>query len=229
MPRERVSVEAAWLLARRPYRETSSLLEVLSQAHGRVGLVARGVRGQRSRRNGVLQLFQPLLLSWSAAGGLGTLTAAETAGTACRLSGESVFFGWYLNELLMRLLPRQDPQPEVYAIYTATLPELAGARATAALRRFEITLLDTLGYGLPLSGDFDLNARYLWDPEQGAQRSGNGRGFSGAALIALRDGQLEAAETRREVQMLLRLAIDRQLGGRALESRRLLRAVRAKG
>lgn len=226
MPRERVTLEPAWLLARRPYRETSSLLEVLTPAYGRVGLVARGVRGQRSRRGGALQMFQPLLLSWSASGDLGALTGSEAGGRGWALGGEAVFAGWYLNELLLRLLARHDAQPMLYTVYTETLPQLAGAHAEPALRRFEVALLEALGYGLPLSDEFDADARYTWDPEQGAQRSDDGSGFSGAAFIALREGRYMESGTRGEVRALLRTAIDRQLGGRELESRRLLRAVR---
>lgn len=226
MPRQRVLLEPAWLLAFRPYRESSALLEVLTAAHGRVGLVARGARGPRSRLRGVLQAFQPLLLSWLEAGDLGTLTGAENDGAAVPLGGEQVFAGWYVNELLTRLLLRHDAQPELYVAYGETLHALARPQAEASLRAFEATLLQALGYGLPLAEDYESTRRYVWDPEQGGRACGDEQGVSGAALIDLRDGRYVAPATRREVRHLLRQAIDRQLGGRELQSRRLLRAVR---
>ncbi|TAM09442.1 MAG: DNA repair protein RecO [Nevskiaceae bacterium] len=226
MPRERVTLEPAWLLARRPYRETSALLELLTAEHGRVGLVARGASGARSKLRGMLQMFQPLLVSWTASGDLGTLTGVESAGRGMELAGERVFFGWYVNELLLRLLERHAPQPEVHAAYGTVVAALAGEGAETALRRFEVTLLEALGYGLPLEGVFDPSARYRWDPEQGVQPGGGGREVSGAALLALRSGQFEAPDTRREVQALLRTAIDRRLDGRELKARRLLREMR---
>lgn len=230
MPRERVELESAWLLAFRPYRETSALLEVLTAEHGRIGLVARGARGQRSRLRGLLQPFQPLLLSWLSAGDLGTLTGAEGNGVALQLTGERVFSGWYVNELVTSLVLRHDPQPELFGVYGETLRVLATADAHpgAALRAFEVALLQALGYGLPLADEYDPARRYTWDPEQGTQPCPDDEGFSGAALIALRDGHYDDAATRREVRKLLRDAIDRQLGGRELKSRRLLRAVRAR-
>ncbi|HEU0195590.1 MAG TPA: DNA repair protein RecO [Nevskiaceae bacterium] len=229
MPRERIKLQPAWLLSVRPYRETSALLEAFSQARGRVGLVARGARGQRSKLRGVLQPFQPLLLSWLDSGELGTLTGAESAGRALGFTGEQIFSAWYVNELLMRLLPRRDAQPLLYTAYQHVLPCLCGGHAEAALRNFEMDLLETLGYALPLAGDIEAGAHYAWDPEQGARLAVAGEGCSGAALLALRERRFEEATTRREVRALLRGAVDRQLGGRELESRRLLRAVRAGG
>lgn len=225
MPRERVTLEPAWLLARRPFRETSALLELLTIKHGRVGLVARGAAGARSRSRAALQLFQPLLVSWTAVGDLGTLTAVESDGRGVELAGERVFFGWYVNELVLRLLLRHDPQPEIHAAYGAAIAELPGAQAETALRRFEVALLAALGYGLPLAGELDPAAHYRWDPEQGVQ-PGGGQAVNGAALIALRDGRFEDPGTCREVRALLRTAIDRRLDGRELKARRLLREMR---
>lgn len=229
MPRARVLLEPAWVLSARRYRESSRLLEVLTRSRGRVGIVARGVSRPRSHWRGLLEAFQPLALSWVAGGELGTLTAAEGLGPAVPLVGERIFLGWYLNELLLRLLARNDPQPRIHVAYGETLPRLAGSGAVAALRAFEVELLAALGYGLPLPDGLDPGERYSWDPEQGPAPVVGEAGFSGAALVALREGRYDDPATRREVQALLRMAIDRQLGGRELQSRRLLRAVRASG
>ena len=138
MSSARIELQPAWLLSQKPYRETSELIEVLTPRHGRIGLVARGLRGPRAKQRGVVSLFRPLLLSWLEKGDLGTMTAAESGGVEVRLEGERLFHGWYLNELLLRLLPRHDPHPALYSAYAETLQLLAGdaMQAEAALRLF---------------------------------------------------------------------------------------------
>lgn len=226
--RVQVDFEPAYLLQQRPYRETSQLLEVFCATHGRVGLVARGVRGARSKLRGVLQPFRPLLLSWRDRGELGTLIGAESGGAPLTLIGERVFHGWYLNELLLRLLQRRDPHAELYPLYAQTLEHLPGGSGEAALRRFEKRLLGEIGYGLHLPDTLDADTHYHYDPEHGPEPvNGHPRdSVPGSALIALRDECFDAADTRIEVRLLLRAAIDRQLGGRELEARRLLRQMR---
>jgi DNA repair protein RecO (recombination protein O) len=230
--RRRIELEPAYVLAQRPYRETSLLLEILSRNEGRIGLVARGARGPKSKQRGLLQPFAPLLLSWSESGDLGTLTAAEAAGPAVMLDGERIFHGWYLNELLVRLLQRHDPHPALYEAYGGVLPALQAADDEPALRQFELALLAELGYGLDLSGELDRDATYRYDFDRGVVpvTAGGAEVLSGAGLIALREGRLAACDSgqRREVRNLLRTALQRQLGGRPLETPQLLRALRAK-
>lgn len=232
--RTRIEFEPAFLLQQRPYRESSQLLEVFSAGHGRVGLVARGARGTRSRLRGVLQPFAPLLLSWTESGELGTLIAAESAGPAPVLAGERIFHGWYLNELLLRLIGRHDPHPQLYRDYAEALRQLPGERAEAALRIFEKRLLAESGYGLPLGGELEPRRRYRFDPEQGprpAAESEQDAGhdlYWGASLIALELERLETREALLDARKLLRAALQRQLGGRPLETPRLLRALREK-
>lgn len=226
--RAQVDFEPTYLLQQRPYRETSQLLEVFCATQGRVGLVARGVRGARSRLRGVLQPFRPLLLSWRDHGELCTLTGAESGGAPVALIGERVFHGWYLNELLLRLLQRRDPHAVLYPLYAQTLEHLPGGGGEAALRRFEKRLLEEIGYGLQLPDTLNADTRYRYDPENGPEPvNGYPRdSVPGSTLIALRDECFDATDTRIEVRLLLRTAIDRQLGGRELESRRLLRQMR---
>src|ERR1051326_3923159 len=128
----RVQLEPSYLLSVRPYRETSALVEALTRGYGRIGVVARGARGPKSRLRGVLQPFRRVLLSWSERGELGTLSAAELEG-GVPPDGEAVLSGWYLNELLLRLLPRRDPHPEVFDDYAAALAALGGEAAEGAL------------------------------------------------------------------------------------------------
>lgn len=225
--RNRIEFEPAYLLAQRPYRESSQLLEVFTRNHGRVGLVARGARGPRSRLRGVLQLFTPLLLSWSESGELGTLGAAEADGAAVVLSGERVFHGWYLNELLLKLTERHDPHPWLFRDYILALAELPGSGGEAALRIFEKRLLAEMGYALPLTAELEPQRRYRFDLEQGAQPvTSADDSYAGASLIALAQEQLETREALRDARKLLRAALQRQLAGRELETPRLLRALR---
>lgn len=222
-----VALEPAFLLSLKPYRDSSQLLEAFSLRHGRIGLVARGARGPKSRLRGVLQPFTPLLLSWSQRGELGSLQAAEAEAYSTVLTGERVFYGWYLNELLLRLLQRHDPHPALYAIYTALLPELAGseAQAQAALRVFEKRLLAELGYGLRLPADLEPDRPYRYDPELGPVPAE--QGIAGASLIALREERLEDPQARRDALRLLRSTLSRHLGGRELQTAALLRSMRA--
>jgi DNA repair protein RecO (recombination protein O) len=228
--RQRIEFEPAYLLTQRPYRENSQLLEVFSRNHGRVGLVARGARGPRSKLRGVLQLFTPLLLSWSESGELGTLTAAEGEGPGVELAGERVFHGWYLNELLLKLTQRHDPHPRLHRDYSAALVQLGGPLGEAALRIFEKRLLAEMGYALPLPEDLDPRRRYHFDPEQGARAAAADApdSYAGSSLQALALERLDTREALREARKLLRSALQRQLGGRELETPRLLRELRAK-
>lgn len=223
----RVQLEPGWLLSLRPYRETSALLEIFTARHGRVGLVARGARAPRSRLRGLLQPLQPLLLSWQQSGELGTLTGAEAAAAPPALGGERLFYGWYLNELLLRLLQRHDPHPEAYAAYERALAALAGADAEFALRCFERHLLADIGYGLDLDEELQPELRYDVDSEGRLNASARGE-TSGRALIALRDERLPAnvPDILPQLRRLLRQLIARQLGGRELETPKLLRQLR---
>lgn len=224
-----VEFEPAYLLQQRPYRETSCLLEVISADHGRVGLVARGVRGKKSKLRGVLQPFRPLLLSWRRRGELGTLIWAESDGQPVALRGERVFHGWYLNELLLKLVQRDDPHAGLFSLYARSLSALSGEHGEAGLRLFEKRLLELIGYGLDLPDTLNSNGHYRYDPEAGPERceAATPGAVSGAVLIALREERFEASELRLPLRRLLREAIDRQLGGRELESRRMLLAMRA--
>ena len=230
--RRRIEFQPGFVLAQRAYRETSVLLEVFSQSEGRVGLVARGARGPRSKQRGLVQAFVPLLLSWTESGELGTLVAAEAAGPAIPLQGERIFHGWYLNELLTRLLQRHDPHPALYAAYERALQELVAADDEPALRSFELSLLAELGYGLDLDGDIDTHASYGYDFDRGlvAVAAGTSGALRGATLLALREDRLGDCDVsmKREARHLLRSAIHRHLGGRELETPQLLRALRAK-
>lgn len=240
----RENLQPAFILHRRPYRDTSLLLEILSRDHGRVGLIARGARGAKSRSKGLLQPLTPLLLSWSGKGELPSLSASEASAPPLPLAGERLLCGLYLNELLLRLLARFDPQPQLFGAYRDTLSELATpeCRVAATLRLFEKHLLDTLGYGLSLTRTADTgqpvqpDRRYQYHLDRGLievpAHRGAGAGVEdsdslvstccGATLLALAAGQLDDPIAEREARLLLRQALDDQLDGKPLQTRKLL-------
>lgn len=228
-------MQPAYVLHARPYRETSLLLEVFTRDHGRIGMVARGVRGARGQAlRVVLQPLQPLLLSWSGRGELMRLSVAEPAGAALTLSGHGLLAAFYLNELVLRLLPRGEAQTELFWRYAQCLGQLADDTASQAweLRRFERDLLAAAGYALELDaeadggGALDPEARYRFDPLSGPQRVREGTGaagsVSGAALLALGEDRKPDAPALRELRRLMREVLRHHLGGRELRSWQVL-------
>ena len=229
----RVALQPAYVLHQYDWRETSRIVEILSRDHGRLGLVARGARRPRSPLRAVLRPFQPLLLSWTGGGDLVTLTGVEPADAPFALQGQALLSAFYLNELLLRLLTRHDPQAELHARYAETLRSLAGD-INASLRLFEKHLLEILGYGLTLDHEaetgrpIEAGALYRYHLERGAMRvaAGGGMGVqvSGDTLLALAAESLTGREQLREARRLLQAALERHLGGRPLKTREVLRA-----
>ena len=230
----RVALEPVWVLHRRPYRDTSELVDLFTRHHGRVAAIARGSRS--GRRRVPLEPFQPLHASWSGRGELVTLGAVESRGPGLQAAGRRLLSMFYVNELLLRLTARQDPQPEMFSLYEDTIHSLAGDRQEATvLRVFERDLLELLGYGLVLDRDADGSAvepaiRYVYRLEEGprpASRQSPGTlSISGATLAAIRTGRFETADCLHEARVLLTAAIDHQLGGRPLKTRLVLGALR---
>jgi DNA repair protein RecO (recombination protein O) len=228
----RVQLEPSYILHSRPFRETSLLLEALSDTHGRVGLVARGARGSRSRWKNLLQPFRPLLLSWNQKGELGTLTGADQVASPPALEGEALFCGLYVNELTMRFLQRQDPHPGFFDIYRQLVGRLSGGELSQPLlRMFEAELLQSTGFGLQLeheqgsSREIIADAWYFYEPETGPRRREYDpeRGkelVSGEALLALKSGNIEERHLR-ELKALMRKLIRYHLGDKPLNSQAL--------
>lgn len=153
---QRVQEAAGYLLHAAAWRETSLIIQTFTRDYGNVALVAKGAKRPYSVLRPVLNTFQPLALSWSGAGEVKTLTHADCAGIR-PLGGRAFMSAWYMNELLLRLLPREDPHPVLYDAYDAALQQLAqGSKAAGALRRFEWILLNETGYGVDeMAPDFD--------------------------------------------------------------------------
>lgn len=232
MTRERQRVEgaAAFLLHSHPYSETSLILEAFAREHGRLALLARGARRPRSALRGVLLAFQPLELSWFGGGEVKTLAKAEWQGGMAFLRGESLLLGYYLNELLLKLLPREDAHPALFDAYAAALADLArGATEAAELRRFEKILLKELGYGLVLdrdAGGFPIAAQrhYRYQIERGAmpaEASAAGLPISGKTLLDLAADEYADPQSLAEAKQLMRHLLAHYLSGQTLQTRRV--------
>ncbi len=232
----RVLLEPAYVLHQRPYRDSSLLLEVFSHQYGRVGLVARGVKGKSKPRQALLQAFVPLQLSWSGRGELGTVTDVEANGAMLQLKGQILLSGFYLNELLMHLLHRHDPHPDLFDYYRYTLEQLSvntdPRRLQQILRLFEMQLLQEIGYGLQLDyevgqGDaIEPDAVYRYVLGQGPVRAQpdmlDAGLFKGSSLLAFSMQQLDDAKSLKDAKRLTRLVLDHYLAGKKLNSRQLL-------
>jgi DNA repair protein RecO (recombination protein O) len=226
-----VEPQPAYVLHARPYRETSLLLELLTLNDGRVGAIARGVRGARGQPlRAALQPLQPLAVCLRGRGELPLLSSAEVQGAAAALGGDALLAAFYVNELLVRLLPRQDAQPALFWRYAGCLGELATDTPLGwTLRRFERDLLEALGYALQLDTEADgstpiaPDAWYRYDPEQGPMPSRQGAAaIPGAALIALATDTLPGPALLLPLRRLLRQRLAEHLGGRELRSWGLL-------
>lgn len=238
MTAPRAALVPGYVLHQHPYRNTSMLVEAFTAEAGRVGLVARGARRSGSRIRPLLEPFRPVLLSWSGRGELHTLTGVEAEAWRAPPSGRALLEAFYCSELILRLLGRGDPNPEAFAAYERAVTALADAAGDdeAALRRFELGLLDALGYAPPLTVEIasgepvrdDVDYDYL--PEQGPATAGGGRGAGvvrvpGAHLRALAAGRLDDPQVLQSARRVLRAALQPHLGNRPLHSRELYRAM----
>jgi DNA repair protein RecO (recombination protein O) len=220
----------AFVLHQRPYRETSLLLDIFSEQYGRVSLIAKGVRGKKRNQSGILQLYQPLLLSWSGRGELQTLTAVEVASPNFVLRAESTLCGLYINELLVKLLPIHVVEPEIFQAYQRALFGLQQAKHTErVLRLFEKHLLSHLGYGLVLDREFesgqaiDEQKQYTYQADSGLSRwrPEHAIAISGRSLLHLLTERDFDQESLNEIKKMMRSVIHFYLGGKPLQSRQL--------
>lgn len=230
--RQRVDGAAAFLLHAYPYSETSLILEVFAREQGRMALLARGARRPRSALRGVLLAFQPLELGWFGGGEVKTLAKAEWLGGLPFLNGTGLMLGYYLNELLLKLLPREDAHAQLFDAYAAALRALAGgATETAELRRFEKALLAELGYGLALARDtagqpIEAAGFYRYQIERGAVPDGMdgqqaGLAMCGKTLLDMANDDYADARTLAEAKQLMRHLLGHYLNGQPLQTRRV--------
>jgi DNA repair protein RecO (recombination protein O) len=227
-----VEGQVAFVLHTHPFRETSLIVEAFSRDHGRIALVARGARRPRSAMRGLLMAFQPIELGWFGQGEMRTLAKVEWVGGQPLLQAQALLLGYYMNELLLKLLPREDAHPALFQAYAEAVHALAiGEPSQASLRLFEKTLLKELGYGLTLDREADggkpvnPQKRYAYVVERGPVLvGGDGReaeSFSGRALLAIAQDDFSDAETLAQCKQLMRTLIQHYLGDQRLSSRRV--------
>ena len=236
----RIDQQPAFVVHAIPWRETSLILDVLTRDHGRIALVARGAKRPTSQFRGLLAPFNLLAVSWAGQGDVKSLVRVEWLGGSAPVRGDALLVAFYLNELVVRLVARGDPHPALFGAYVEALRALAmsgsgrGAGRDAALRGFELDLLHEIGYGIVFDreaggGDVDPGAWYRVDPDAGPRRTDptlDRDAVRGASLIALEQrafGEPGAADDARRV---LRQVIGYHLGGRPLNTRRILNELR---
>ena len=226
--------QPVYVLHTYPFKETSLVVELFTRDFGRVSAVAKGARRPRSAMRGMLQSFQPLLGAWSGKLELKTLHSLEWYAGLLMLQGEALMCGFYLNELLLRLLPREDAHEALFDEYTQTLKLLARAPDDSAniLRRFELLLLQSLGYAVPLTHNIrdeavTAEAQYYYLPEVGPVSSKhdyqeNGVQLSGKTLLDMAQDDYADLQTQQQSKQLMRLLLAHYLGDKPLHTRQLL-------
>lgn len=227
---ERVSEAPAFVLHAIAWRETSLVVELLTRDHGRIGCVAKGAKRPNSRLRGVLSAFQPLQVGFTGRHELRTLTAADWLGGMAAPQGDALLCAFYLNELIVRLLPRDDPHPVLFDGYAQALVALGlGEPLAATLRRFEWLLLREIGYALDLARDADERpilaaTRYALLPGRGllATDGDDERAYLGTTLRDIADERYDSPTTLAEAKRLTRALLAPHLEGRSLETRRIL-------
>ncbi len=230
--KRRADHEPGYVLHTYAYKETSLIVEAFTRRFGRISLLARGARRPRSAMRGVLLSFHALRLTWSASAELGTLIGAEWAGALQPLAGRGLMCGFYLNELVLKLVPREDPHEALFDFYSQALHELSAAVEYAAvLRGFEKRLLAELGYAPLLVHDsmsrpIDPDGQYVYEPDRGPVPTASpGSGalvVSGRTLLDVAADDYARAETRDEARALMRLLIGERLHGQVLHTRSVL-------
>lgn len=220
---------AGYVLHARPYQETSALVETFCRDEGRVSMVFRRVRGGKKAKTGWLQPFQPVWLHYSGQHELRNGREVESRGAAVWLTGTRLYSGLYLNELLIRVLRRDDPHPELFDAYESALEALVGEDLEPVLRRFERELLAAIGYGMPLdctsAGEpLDPLAWYRLDRAEGlvvAAGEGGPGAYLGAWLLAMEADDWRDANVRQAAKRFHRQALEPHLGDKPLMSRAL--------
>lgn len=227
--------QSVYILHTYPFKETSLVVELFARNFGRVAATAKGARRPRSAMRGMLQAFQPMLATWSGKQELKTLHSLEWNGGLLLLQGEALMCGFYLNELLLRLLPREDPHEALFEYYADTLQRLAtGQDLASTLRRFELKFLQELGYAIPLALDMDDEAistaqNYRYEAEFGAFKLAgklgkydNGVQLFGKTLIDIANDDYSHAQTKQQSKQLMRYLLAHYLGDKPLHTRQLL-------
>ena len=232
----RVQDQPAYILHHYPYRDSSQIIELFTRDYGRISTVSRGSRGAKSKQKSLLQAFTPLHVSWSGKGEMPLLTSVEASAGPLFLKGNSLVSGFYINELLVKLLHRHDVHEEVFLLYESTLALLQDHQQLESnLRVFEKRLLQFLGFGLNLDVDADSGEQvkeefqYFYFVEHGPVLSSEDRADSGylqiggKSLLAFEEDSLDDEQVRKEIKSLMRFVLAHYMEGKPLKSRELFR------
>jgi DNA repair protein RecO (recombination protein O) len=228
----RVVGQPAFVLHSYPYKETSLIVDMFTRDFGRIGLVAKGAKRPHSALRGVLQTFQPLQAAWSGKAELRTLTHAEWVGGMLPLERTALLCGFYLNELLVKLIARDDPHPALFDHYVSTLNQLAhNEPAPIVLRKFERALLKETGVAADLTrctstrAPVDAATLYVVDPERGPRQvlaSDQWPVVCGKTLIDMEREDYSDPVTQAQSKQLMRFLLAHHLGGQPLNTRQIL-------
>jgi DNA repair protein RecO (recombination protein O) len=219
-----------YILHTYPFKETSLIAELFSENHGRIPVVAKGARRPRSSLRGMLQSFQLLQATWSGRGEIKTLHNIEWCDKFLQVDGNALICGFYINELIMRLLPREDTHKKLFDFYHHTMKVLAdGSNLEVALRRFELRLLQELGYEVPLKEDANgesiiADKLYIYEAEYGSSeisKTNNGVKILGQTLLDMAQDEYKEDNTQLQSKQLMRYLISHYLGDKPLNSKQL--------
>lgn len=230
----RVDLQPAYVLHTRPYRDTSLLIDLLTRDYGRITAVARGVRQAKGHKRQLPNPFHRLLINWQGKSELKLITGFETDNHYLQLQGKHLYSGFYINELLVRLLPEHDLIRDLFPVYESTLDALnINQEIEPLLRRFEFLLLQGLGYGLDFRCDcrtaevINPGAFYLCNNLEGfflAHVDSDPRELiQGVHLLSIGANNFSEPETRRIAKRLSRLLLRPLLGNKPLKSRELFK------
>lgn len=231
--RHRVNLQAAFILHGRDFQNTSRLLDVFTKDFGRITLVAKGARSARSKMQGILQPFTSLIISWTGKGDVQTLTGAETVKSSINLSGKQVMSGYYVNELIQRLVTFHDPHSDLFSVYQTTLENLStGNDDELILRCFEKNMLAEIGYGLCLDTEsisgtkINKDLMYHYDVENGpivesAEFVSDDILIKGQTLLDLFFEKFTSPQSKKEAKRLMRVILNHHLGDKPLKTRNL--------
>jgi DNA repair protein RecO (recombination protein O) len=238
---------AAYVLHHYDWSESSLIVDLFTREAGRVAVAAKGAKRPTSSLRAVLMPFQRINVSFgrgardASHSDILNLRAAEWGGGAAPAGGDALFAGFYLNELVMKLLARDDPHPALWDAYAATLPQLGGAREAAALRAFELVLLAETGH-LPdlslvtaLQRPVEPDGRYALWPDSGlveARTDDAGSSLAGVNALALQQAlsvrdiealRMACAPCAAALRRQLRRWLAYHLGGAVLKTREVAR------
>lgn len=227
----RVHAQPGFVLHSYPHKETSLIVDMFTRDYGRIALVAKGAKRPTSKLRGVLQTFQPLAISWTGKSELKTLTTAEWVGGLLPLEKSALLSGFYLNELLVKLLAREDAHPNLFHHYVVTLNRLAhGEEPVIALRRFELALLKETGvasdWSLTSKGDPVVsNSAYIVDPVSGVRSARSVESLptvAGKTLLDMENDDYSDMQTQQQSKLLMRALLAHHLGHAKLNTRQIL-------